>query len=213
ISGDGNHNAIVRVEYRVLGASIWKEALPLIRVDASGFSILPGINTVLPGFNGFAGSILFLDPDTAYEVKLDLSDPDGGLDSRILTVATRPLPTLPTGGRTFHVAPGAGGGDGSAGNPFLGVAAAQAVALPGDIFLIHAGSYSGRAQFTKPGADRNYIVWKGAGDGQALFVDGFDVWASHVWLEGLTVRNLPYAMMSKNCPTDVVVSRNVFINN
>ena len=125
ISGDSNHNATVQAEYRVLGASTWKAALPLVRVDASSYSVLPGINTTLPGFNGFAGSILFLDPDTTYEVKLDLSDPDGGADSHILTIATRPLPTLPTGGRTFHVVPGAGGGDGSAGNPFLGIDAAQ----------------------------------------------------------------------------------------
>src|SRR6266446_8957899 len=33
----------------------------------------------------------------------------------------------------------------------------------------------------------------GAGDGEALFVDGFNLGASHVWVEGLTVRNQAYA--------------------
>jgi len=200
ISGDANHNARVSVQYRVQGTPTWSAALPLVRVDYNGF-------------NGLAGSVLFLDPDTTYEVKLDLLDPDGGAASRTVMVATRPLPALPTSGRTLHVVPGAGGGDGSAANPFKGIAAAQAVAQAGDTFLVHAGSYSGRTAFTKPGIDRNYLVWKGAGDGEALFVDGIDVSGSHVWLEGLTVRNLPYALMSKNCPTDVVLSRNVFINN
>ena len=200
ISGDANHNARVSVQYRVQGTPAWSAALPLVRVDYNGF-------------NGLAGSVLFLDPDTTYEVKLDLLDPDGGAASRTVMVATRPLPALPTSGRTLHVVPGAGGGDGSAANPFKGIAAAQAVAQAGDTFLVHAGSYSGRTAFTKPGIDRNYLVWKGAGDGEALFVDGIDVSGSHVWLEGLTVRNLPYALMSKNCPTDVVLSRNVFINN
>src|SRR2546425_1024736 len=201
LSGDVNHNATVNVQYRIQGASAWKSALPLVRVD----------NTY--NGNGFAGSILFLNPDTTYEVVLNLSDPDGGAENRILTVATRPLPMLPTGGRTFHVVPGSGGGDGSVTNPFKGIAAAQAVAQPRDIFLVHAGSYSGRPTFSVPGVARNYIVWKGAGDGEALFVDGLNFGASHGWVEGLTVRNQAYATFSLNCPSDVVVSKNFFFNN
>src|SRR2546428_1880768 len=112
ISGDANHNATVTVHYRAQGTGPWKAALPLVRVD----------NTY--NGNGFAGSILFLDPDTTYKVRLDLSDPDGGRDGRrMLTVATRPLPTLPTGGRRFHVVPGSGGGNGSRKKPFQGIAA------------------------------------------------------------------------------------------
>src|SRR3989441_275152 len=201
LSGDFNHNATVNVQYRIQGASAWKSALPLVRVD----------NTY--NGNGFAGSILFLNPDTTYEVVLNLSDPDGGAENRILTVATRPLPMLPTGGRTFHVVPGSGGGDGSVTNPFKGIATAQAVAQPRDIFLVHAGSYSGRPTFSVPGVARNYIVWKGAGDGEALFVDGLNFGASHVWVEGLTVRNQAYATFSLNCPSDVVVRRNFFFYN
>src|SRR5687767_12252961 len=117
ISGDANHNATVDVQYRVQGKRPWQAALPLVRVDNA--------------YNGnsFAGSILFLRPDTTYEVRLALSDPDGGAgDRRMLTVATRPLPRLPRDGRRFHVVPGSGGGDGSPRNPFQGIAAAQAVA-------------------------------------------------------------------------------------
>src|SRR3989442_10705075 len=122
-------------------------------------------------------------PYTTLFRSLNLSDPDGGAENRILTVATRPLPMLPTGGRTFHVVPGSGGGDGSVTNPFKGIAAAQAVAQPRDIFVVHAGSYGGRPTFSVPGVARNYIVWKGAGDGEALFVDGLNFGASHVWVE------------------------------
>src|SRR5207245_6162938 len=94
--GEVNHNGTYNVQYRIQGASAWKSALPLLRVD----------NTY--NGNGFAGSILLLNPDTTYEVVLNLSDPDGGAENRILTVATRPLPMLPTGGRTFHAVPGSG---------------------------------------------------------------------------------------------------------
>ena len=86
------------------------------------------------------------------------------------------------------------------------------MAQPGDIFLVHAGSYGGRITFTKPGTSSARLVWKGAGDGEALFA-GIDVSASYVWLEGLTVRDQPYALMSKNAPTEVVISRCSFFNN
>ena len=202
ISGDANHNATVNVHYRVQGTGAWKAALPLVRVD----------NTY--NGNGFAGSLLFLDPGTTYKVRLELSDPDGGPDGRrTLTVATRPLPTLPTGGRRFHVVPGSGGGNGSRKKPFQGIAAAQAVARPGDTFFVHAGSYGGRPTFSVPGVAGNYIVWMGAGDGEALFVDGFNFGASHIWVEGLTVRDQAFATFSLDCPSDVVVRRNFFYNN
>jgi cellulose/xylan binding protein with CBM9 domain/Big-like domain-containing protein/parallel beta helix pectate lyase-like protein len=199
VTGDPNHNATANTQYRVQGAASWKSALPLVRVDFNGTNML-------------AGSVLFLNPGTTYEVKLDLYDPDGGADSRTVTVATRPVPALPTGGRTFNVVPGSGGGDGSAGNPFRGIAAAQAIAQPGDIFLVHAGSYGGRIAFNKPGTAGNYIVWKGAGDGEALFA-GIDIAASHIWLEGLTVRNQAWATFSIGAPDDVVLTRSTFVNN
>ena len=202
ISGDANHNATVTVHYRAEGKGKWQAALPLVRLD----------NTY--NGNGFAGSILFLDPDTTYKVRLELSDPDGGARGReMLTVATRPLPTLPKHGRRFHVVPGSGGGDGSWRRPFQGIAAAQAVARPGDIFLVHAGRYEGRPTFSVPGVAGKYIVWMGTGHGEALFVDGFNLGASHVWVEGLTVRDQPFATFSLDCPSDVVVKRNFFYNN
>ena len=70
-----------------------------------------------------------------------------------------------------------------------------------------------RAHHVHQGRHRgNYVVWKGAGDGEALFA-GIDVSASYVWLEGLTIRDQPYALMSKNAPTAVVISRCSFFNN
>ena len=84
-----------------------------------------------------AGSILFLDPGTSYEVQLDLADPDGGQATKTVGVTTRPIPQLPKDGRTLHVAPGSGGGSGTKDDPLRGLAAAQAAAGPGDILLLH----------------------------------------------------------------------------
>src|SRR5687767_1228317 len=90
VTGDADHDAIVTLEYRVAGASAWAPALPLVRVDYNGRNML-------------AGSLLFLAPDTNYDVRVALSDPDGGSDVRTTTVRTRRVPSAPTIGRTFHV--------------------------------------------------------------------------------------------------------------
>ncbi|MBI2361172.1 MAG: right-handed parallel beta-helix repeat-containing protein [Deltaproteobacteria bacterium] len=197
--GDANHDAGAAVEFRPQGSAVWKPALPLVRIDYNGANML-------------AGSIFFLTPGTDYDVRISLSDPDGGAETRIVTVSTRPLPALPIGGRTFHVVPGAGGGDGSAGNPFRGVEAAQAVGRPGDIFLFHVGSYGGRIRFGKPGTAADYIVWKAAGDGE-VSMDGLDIAASHIWLEGITVHDQAHGVLSIDAPENVVVTRSNFFNN
>lgn len=199
LAGDLDHDATASVEFRAVGTVGWRSALPLVRVDYNGANML-------------AGSVLFLNPNAAYEIRLTLTDPDGGADQQTVVVATRPVPMKPAAGRTFHVVPGAGGGSGSASDPFRGIAAGEVVAQPGDTFLVHAGNYGGRITFTKPGTSSGYVVWKSAGDGEALFA-GIDVSTSYVWLEGLTLRDQPFALMSKNAPTGVVVSRCSFFNN
>ncbi|MCP4539104.1 MAG: hypothetical protein GY832_18365 [Chloroflexi bacterium] len=195
ITGDADHDAECQVQYRALGANAWKQAVPLFRVDFNDSNML-------------AGSIFFLEPGTSYQVQLDLSDPDGGSDSQTMTIATRAVPQEPSDGRTLHVVPGTGGGDGSEGDPFQGIDAAQATAQPGDVFLLHAGNYGGRVLFDVSGAAGNYIVWKGAGDGNAI-LEGVRIDADHIWLEGLTV-TAENGLLTYSSPEDVVIHRNTF---
>jgi hypothetical protein len=63
------------------------------------------VDVVVP--NMFGGSVLDLDPDTAYDVRFTLADPDGvtGEATRTLSVRTRPEPKPFAGGRVFHVYP------------------------------------------------------------------------------------------------------------
>ena len=196
---DSDRDAAATVEYRASGASAWSSGLPLVRIDFNGANTL-------------AGSLLMLVPDTEYIVRVSLWDPDGGADVRELKVGTRRVPAPPVGGRVLHAVPGAGGGDGSPNAPFGGIVAAQAAARPGDTFLLHAGSYGGRIRFDMPGTAVEYIVWKAAGDGEVL-MDGIDIAASHVWLEGITVHNQTYATFSIDAPTNVVITRCAFFNN
>lgn len=174
ITGDSDHDAQGTVQYRVQGTTTWKSALPLVRVDYLGV-------------NALAGSILFLTPGTTYEVRVDISDPDGGAGSQTLAVTTRTEPTLPTGGRTLHVVPGSSGGDGSAGNPYRGFGTAWANARAGDIVLVHAGSYGTVSASGRPsGTANNHIVFKAAGDGPAV-LEWVDLrYVSYIWFDGLT---------------------------
>ena len=187
VRGDSNHDATCSVQYRKAGAAAWRAALPLFRVDYAWYY---GKRPPGEAKNMFAGSIMFLKPGTPYEVRLALADPDGGKADRLVAVRTRPIPEAPKGGRVLHVVPGQGRGTGARATPLQGVAAAEAVAKPGDTFLLHAGKY-GTVKLGKSGQEGGrYIVWKSAGDGEAVF-DSIDLSGSHVWIEGLTVKATP----------------------
>ncbi len=191
IAGDDNHDAQCKVQYRIHGTGQWRDFLPLFRVDYNGANTL-------------AGSILFLESAVTYEIKLTLLDSDGGSLIHTEFITTRSEPKLPAGGETFHVIPGYGGGTGSITDPFQGIAQAQEAAGPGDILLLHGGNYGGEIEFAASGIPGSYIVWKGAGDGEVV-IDGIRVNGDYIWLEGLTVRDRAYGLLTYNAPEGVVV--------
>ncbi len=207
LAGDANRNAACRVRVRAAGAEAWKPAMPLFRVVSNGFYADRKADRT---YNMLAGSLLFLEPGTRYEVHLELSDPDGGAEVRTVAGETRPVPALPTGGRTFHVTPGAGGGEGSEKDPFRGLEAAQAAARAGDVFLLRKGDYGGFS-FSRSGEKGRYVAWRGPGDGEAVLAWA-QVASSHVWLEGLTFRKADRdtALRGSGPATDVVLARNGF---
>jgi hypothetical protein len=59
--------------------------------------------------------------------------------------------------------------------------AAQELAEPGDILLLHGGDY-GKFEFEKSGEPRMYIAWRSAGDGEAIF-SAIRVNANHLWFD------------------------------
>jgi len=173
ITGDDNRNAAVEVSYRRKGEQAWRKALPLLRIHHEV------INSHEPPFrpvdptpanpngerenpwhydtgNMFAGSVLNLQPDTDYECRYQLSDPDGvgGDKEKIITVHTRKEPQPAAGGRVFHVYPI--GFKGQMQQPsFIGLMRAYNMGSsasdhdhtfpprvkPGDTILVHAGTY------------------------------------------------------------------------
>jgi hypothetical protein len=105
IDGDDNRNASVAVSYRKAGETAWKDALPLLRLQNERVQQGQQLDVVSP--NMFAGSILDLEPDTAYEARFIVTDPDGvsGERTKVVPVRTRAEPKPFAGGRTFHVYP------------------------------------------------------------------------------------------------------------
>src|SRR5260370_33194997 len=110
IEGDDNRNAAVEVSYRRTGDAQWKQGLPLLRLQGERIFQSEGVFDVISP-NMFAGSILDLEPDTAYEARFTMSDPDGFVGQsgkmvvKTVTVRTRPEPKPYSGGRVFHVYP------------------------------------------------------------------------------------------------------------
>ena len=156
IEGDTNRNASVAVSYRRVGDVTWTEGMPLLRLQGERIQQPNSWDLVVP--NMFAGSILDLEPGTAYEARFEMTDRDGVRSlaeaNRTVTVRTRPEPVPAADGNVYHVYPQSyagpreepsfesimcaynyycGGGDtGTTGRPRV---------KPGDVILVHAGVY------------------------------------------------------------------------
>ena len=218
VEGDRNRNATVAVSYRSQGASAWREAQPMLRIRheiVTRFTLTRGLR---PGEtlrdisqhyrtgNLFAGSVLFLEPGTTYEVRFAMSDPDGGAprEPKVVTVATRAEPVVSSQGRTLHVYPGGSKPADQKENAFDRVAAAYEAARPGDLIFIHAGTHAmpgAPYRWTKSGEPGRPIVLRGA-DARQTILEGIDlqtdlfhlVGANHLLFEDLTIRRVRTAI-------------------
>ena len=232
IEGDDNRTASVSVSYRRRGDVSWSDGLPLFRLNGERVYSESRMDVISP--NMFAGSILDLEPDTEYEARFVLGDPDGvrGEPELSVYVSTRAEPMPAENGRVLHVYPHGFEGEklepafeglmcayntwcsgtdwATSGRPRVG---------PGDIILVHAGTYrynryeytnnptvnrtvplDGTYYLTADGTPERPIVIKSAGDGEVVF-DGngnfnlFNVKAAdYTYFEGLTFRNTEIAI-------------------
>ena len=156
IEGDDDRDASVALTWRRTNESAWRDGLPLLRLQGEPVQQGASFNYVAP--NMFAGSVFGLDPDTSYDIRLRLSDPDAPAGSqpveRILTARTRPIPKPASGGAVYHVYPRDHAGEklqpnfnslmaayntGANGADFVN--SYQPRVKPGDTILIHAGTY------------------------------------------------------------------------
>lgn len=188
VDGDANRNATCEVAYRPKGQADWRAGHPLLRVMGERIAREEEkIAWTAP--NMLAGSVLDLEPDTEYEVRLTLNDPDGGSATKVLPMRTRGEPRAFEGGRTVRV-------------PVGSLAQAYAQAQPGDILLLQPGIHTVPAKqqkertcfvFDKQAAADRPIVLRGMdgaiidGDGALKLIDAQR--SAHHHYENLTFRN------------------------
>ena len=184
ISGDENRNARVDVSYRKAGETVWRDGLPMFRLQRESVTGGPprdgdGTFYSYAAPNMFAGSILNLDPDTEYECRFVLSDPDGvtGETAKTVSARTRKEPEAATGGRVYHVYPFEYKGQRQEPG-YTGLLAAyytgsdqsdhsnamQPRVQPGDVILVHAGVYKDN-RFSYGGFDLNSAAYGTPFDG------------------------------------------------
>jgi hypothetical protein len=216
VTNDVNRNATLTLEYRLAGSTSWLPGAPAMRAYPT--TIVDG--TAL-GLNHLAASAVLLRPDTSYELRATISDPDGGGSATTTTVTTTTEPVASPFGTTRAVVPGNGGGAGTAADPFRGLQAAANAANPGDIFEVAAGTYSPFA-VTRSGTLGSPIVFRAA-PGAAVVVDGAGTTrgvvtigqqgtnTQHVIIEGLTIRNGAWGV-DADSTRDITVRRNTIEN-
>ncbi len=186
IQGDDNRDGLVRARYRKAGEESWREALPLRRVPAGRSQ---GTTPIFSWNNKHSGSIFDLEPDTPYEIRLSLEDPDGGSAERTVTARTRPEPQALAGAVVRTASPGN----------------LPAAAEPGEIVLLEPGFY-GSFRPTTDGEPGRPIVYRSAGGGavfQSVNLDG----RRWIYLEGLTVTNRDGTAITLNGAEQCVVRR------
>ncbi len=194
VRNDRDLDSRMVLEFRPSGSSRWQPGAPAVRAHPSIF-----VHDGPLGLDSWGASALFVGPGAAVDLRATITDPDGGARTKTVTVQTRQMLAPSPGGTDRYVEPGAGGGSGTAENPFGGLQAAADAAQPGDIFHIAPGTYDPFQMLTS-GTPGSPIAFLGPADGSAT-IDGsgtdrgiitlgeFNQTLSHVIVDGLTLRD------------------------
>jgi len=213
ITGDDDLDSSMVLEFRPQGTGAWQPGALAMRAYPSLI-----VNGTPLGLNSWGASALFLVPGQAYELRLTLTDPDGGGETRTVVASTRIPPPAVYIGVDRYVVPGSGGGDGSLADPYRGLQMAADNAQPGDFFHVAAGTYS-PFQILVSGTPSQPIVFSGPGDGTAV-VDGagtdrgivtlgeYDTSIAHVVIEGVTIEDGHWGIDAQRS-SDIVIRRNL----
>jgi hypothetical protein len=227
VAGDEKKEWRIEMEYRKVGDAEkagadsyvrppWIKSMPMFRVRKGDTTQVTHDAQLNPAADAwlFAGSIVNLTPGTEYELKLKLVKPDGAATEKILKGSTRSEPVDPEKPKkVYHVVPGKGGGEGTEADPFKGLEYAETDAEPGTIFLVHKGVYDGTFHVLRSGEPGQPVIWRAAGDGEAVIDGGgtakfgIEVTRVHdVRFEKLTIRGF-YMGISVLDSSDLVIRR------
>ncbi len=216
IDGDDNLNSELQIRYRLQGLFNYSPAATTMRAHPG--LIIDGLTT---SRNYHAGSVLFLEPGTTYEVECILTDIDGGSLTTTHTITTKTIPE-PAANATIHfVVPGNGGGSGTSTDPYLGLQSAANNAQAGDHFIVGSGNYDPFTLTTSGTADnpisfisetQHGAIINGNGTSSGIVNLGdFSTIITHVIIDGFRIENGNYGIDAQN--TQFVTVRNNIIQN
>lgn len=155
-TGDADGDATASLEWRLAGAGAWTPGVTLTRITNARW----------------AGSVMWLAPGTAYDVRVTITDPDGG-GVASGTVTTRPEISRTVSGRQWWVATnGSDTGAGTSASPFATIQHAADVAQPGDEIRVKPGVYYQTLDTPRGGTSSAPIAL--VGDGPGVILDGSD---------------------------------------
>jgi parallel beta-helix repeat protein len=163
---DPDLDAVASLAYRVSGSGSYRPGFPLSRISSTRL----------------VGSLFWLEPGTAYDVRVTFSDPDGGpLNGASVqaTAATRAEIVIPTPSHTYFVSPAGGGTTCSLAAP-CPLTYALNQAQPGHAVVLRGGVYyQGEMALPRAGAAGAPILIQSY-PGETAVLDGGDP-ASFAW--------------------------------
>lgn len=211
ISGDDNFNSTLIIEFKKTTESVYKPGAVTMRARPDDI-----INNSPLNKNFHAGSAMFLEAGTMYDLKLTLSDPDGGGTVKYVQAKTKTELPQQISGSAKYVIPGNGGGTGTSTDPYQGLQAAANAAQPGDVFSIAPGTYTPFSIKTD-GTSASPIVFSGSKEGSVI-IDGnntdsgvitlgvYNDSISNIIIENLVIQNGKWGIDAQN-------SQNITVRN
>jgi hypothetical protein len=181
-TGDDNGNATARLEWRAAGASAWTPGVAMTRITS----------------RRWAGSVLWLEAATDYEVRAVIEDPDGG-GGVTGSARTRDDSPGPATGRTWWVATqGNDAATGSESEPLRNIQTAVSRAQAGDEVRVRPGVYYESVDAARSGTPSSPI--RLIADGAGVILDGSDpaLLARDDWRDdGGGVFSVPFAAATR----------------
>jgi hypothetical protein len=191
------------LEFRPSGMSEWHPAAMAVRAYPTLI-----VNGSPLGLNYWGASAMFLESGTSYDLRLTLTDPDGGGTTRTTTGTTRRGMTPSATGRVLYVEPGNGGGTGTIDNPIGGLQAAANMVQPGDTVIATPGMYEPFQVMTSGTATQpisfiatphpNVVIDGANTDRGVVTIGNHDRDTSHILLSGFTIQNGHWGIDAQN---------------